>query len=87
MLGPDQRLLDVGCGWGSLALHAALHYGAEVVGITLSEPQADFARERAAEVGLEHRVRSRSPTIASCRPGGSTRSPASACSSTSARHS
>jgi cyclopropane-fatty-acyl-phospholipid synthase len=38
-------------------LHAALHYGAEVVGITLSEPQADFARERAAEVGLEHRVR------------------------------
>ena len=57
MLGPDQRLLDVGCGWGSLALHAARHYGAEVVGITLSEPQADFARERAAELGLERQVR------------------------------
>ena len=57
MLGPGQRLLDVGCGWGSLALHAARHYGAEVVGITLSEPQAQFARERAAELGLEHQVR------------------------------
>jgi cyclopropane-fatty-acyl-phospholipid synthase len=57
MLGPDQRLLDVGCGWGSLALHAARHYGAEVLGITLSEPQADFARERATELGLERQVR------------------------------
>ena len=57
MLGPGQRLLDVGCGWGSLALHAAQHYGAEVVGITLSGPQAQFARERAAELGLERRVR------------------------------
>jgi cyclopropane-fatty-acyl-phospholipid synthase len=57
MLGPGQRLLDVGCGWGSLALHAAQHYGAEVLGITLSEPQAQFARERAAELGLGHQVR------------------------------
>jgi cyclopropane-fatty-acyl-phospholipid synthase len=57
MLGPGQRLLDVGCGWGSLALHAAQHYGAEVLGITLSEPQARFARERAAELGLGHQVR------------------------------
>jgi cyclopropane-fatty-acyl-phospholipid synthase len=54
---PGGRLLDVGCGWGSLALHAALRYGAEVVGITLSEPQAQFARERAAELGLERQVR------------------------------
>ncbi len=50
---PGERLLDVGCGWGSLALHAARHYGVEVVGITLSPPQAQFARERAAELGLE----------------------------------
>jgi cyclopropane-fatty-acyl-phospholipid synthase len=57
MLGPGQRLLDVGCGWGSLALHAARHYGAEVLGITLSEPQARFARERAAELGLGHQAR------------------------------
>jgi cyclopropane-fatty-acyl-phospholipid synthase len=56
-LGPGQRLLDVGCGWGSLALHAARHYGAEVLGITLSEPQAQFARERAAELGLGRQVR------------------------------
>jgi cyclopropane-fatty-acyl-phospholipid synthase len=56
-LGPGQRLLDVGCGWGALALHAARHYGAEVVGITLSEPQAQGARERAAELGLECQVR------------------------------
>jgi cyclopropane-fatty-acyl-phospholipid synthase len=57
MLGSGQRLLDVGCGWGSLAMHAARHYGAEVLGITLSEPQAEFARERAAELGLERQVR------------------------------
>jgi cyclopropane-fatty-acyl-phospholipid synthase len=57
MLGPGQRLLDVGCGWGSLALHAAQHYGAEVLGITLSEPQARFARERATELGLGHQLR------------------------------
>jgi cyclopropane-fatty-acyl-phospholipid synthase len=57
MLGPGQRLLDVGCGWGSLALHAARHYGAEVLGITLSEPQAQFARERAAELGLGRQAR------------------------------
>jgi cyclopropane-fatty-acyl-phospholipid synthase len=57
MLGPGQRVLDVGCGWGSLALHAAQHYGAEVVGITLSQPQALFARERAGELGLGDRVR------------------------------
>jgi cyclopropane-fatty-acyl-phospholipid synthase len=57
MLGSGQRLLDVGCGWGSLAVHAARHYGAEVLGITLSEPQAQLARERAAELGLERQVR------------------------------
>jgi cyclopropane-fatty-acyl-phospholipid synthase len=57
MLAPGERLLDVGCGWGSLALHAARQYGAEVLGITLSEPQAQFAGERAAELGLERQVR------------------------------
>jgi cyclopropane-fatty-acyl-phospholipid synthase len=57
MLGPGQRLLDVGCGWGSLALHAAQHYGADVLGVTLSEPQARFARERATELGLGHQAR------------------------------
>ncbi len=50
------RLLDVGCGWGSMALHAAKNYGAEVVGITLSPAQAELARRRVAEAMLEDRV-------------------------------
>jgi cyclopropane-fatty-acyl-phospholipid synthase len=50
------RLLDVGCGWGSLALHAALYYGAHVVGITLSAAQADLARLRVKEAGLDDQI-------------------------------
>ena len=41
---PGMRLLDIGCGWGSLARYAAKHYDVEVTGITLSKPQAKFAR-------------------------------------------
>jgi cyclopropane-fatty-acyl-phospholipid synthase len=55
-LAPGMRLLDVGCGWGSLALHAARRYGADVVGITLSTEQAGLARERVAQAGLADRV-------------------------------
>ena len=55
-LEPGQRVLDVGCGWGSFAMHAAANHGVSVVGITLSEPQARLARERAAERGLTDRV-------------------------------
>ncbi|QMV25155.1 methyltransferase domain-containing protein [Streptomyces sp. SCUT-3] len=55
-LRPGQRLLDVGCGWGSLVLHAAEHHGAEAVGITLSAEQASYARERVAAAGLADRV-------------------------------
>jgi len=55
-LRPGMRLLDVGCGWGSLALHAASRYGADVVGITLSQEQALLARKRVAEAGLTGRV-------------------------------
>jgi cyclopropane-fatty-acyl-phospholipid synthase len=55
-LEPGQRLLDVGCGWGSFALHAARRHGVDVVGITISEPQAELARARAAEAGLADRV-------------------------------
>jgi cyclopropane-fatty-acyl-phospholipid synthase len=50
------RLLDVGCGWGSMAIHAASHYDVSVVGITISEPQAALARERVAAAGLTDRV-------------------------------
>jgi len=50
------RLLDVGCGWGTMAMHAASNYGATVVGITLSGAQADYARQRVAASGLSDRV-------------------------------
>ncbi|MFG3038815.1 class I SAM-dependent methyltransferase [Streptomyces sp. NPDC048330] len=55
-LKEGDRLLDVGCGWGSMALHAAREYGAKVVGITLSREQAAFARKRIAEEGLTDRI-------------------------------
>lgn len=48
-----QRLLDVGCGWGGLAMYAAKNYGVEVVGITLSVPQAQEANRRIREARLE----------------------------------
>ena len=55
-LGPGQRLLDIGCGWGSMAIHAATHHGVEVVGITISVAQADLARRRVAAAGMSDRV-------------------------------
>ena len=55
-LEPGQRMLDIGCGWGSLAIHAAREHGASVWGITLSEPQAELARELAREAGVGDRV-------------------------------
>jgi cyclopropane-fatty-acyl-phospholipid synthase len=55
-LEPGQRVLDIGCGWGSFALHAAEKHGVHVLGITLSEPQAELARRRARERGLADRV-------------------------------
>jgi cyclopropane-fatty-acyl-phospholipid synthase len=51
-LGPEDRLLDIGCGWGSLIMHAARHHGVRAVGVTLSEPQAALARARIREAGL-----------------------------------
>ena len=53
---PDTRLLDVGCGWGSMAIHAARHHGATVVGVALSREQVDEARHRVAEAGLDGQV-------------------------------
>jgi cyclopropane-fatty-acyl-phospholipid synthase len=55
-LHPGMRLLDVGCGWGALALHAAQQYGVDVVGITLSTEQADHARKLVAEAGMTAHV-------------------------------
>ena len=54
--GKPLRLLDVGCGWGSMAMHAAASCDATVVGITLSDEQASYARKRVADAGLSDRV-------------------------------
>ena len=55
-LEPGMRLLDVGCGWGSMVMHAARHHGVEAVGVTLSTEQAALARQRVAAAGLADRV-------------------------------
>lgn len=55
-LGPDDHVLEIGCGWGSFALTAAREYGARVTGLTISERQAELARERVADAGLADRV-------------------------------
>ena len=55
-LKPGDRLLDIGCGWGGLLIHAATHYGVEGEGITLSEKQADLAQKRLFDSGLQDRV-------------------------------
>ncbi|WP_024793723.1 SAM-dependent methyltransferase [Tomitella biformata] len=54
--GPGMRLLDVGCGWGALSIHAAAEHNAQVVGVTISREQKAFADKRIAELGLSHRV-------------------------------
>jgi len=56
-LQPGQRLLDIGCGWGGLVIHAARHYGVQALGITLSRPQAEWANEHIAQAGLSDRCR------------------------------
>lgn len=55
-LGPGTRLLDVGCGWGALAVHAAEHYGAQVTAVTLAADQAQYVDKRVAERDLGDRV-------------------------------
>lgn len=55
-LRPGSRILDIGCGWGSLLEHAARHYGARGVGVTLSATQTEAANRRLAAAGLDDRV-------------------------------
>ena len=55
-LQAGERVVDIGCGWGSFAIHAASRYGARVLGITLSAAQVEYARRRAAEAGLSELV-------------------------------
>ena len=56
-LAPGQTILDIGCGWGDLALYLAGLEDVEVTGVTLSQEQADLAQARAREAGLDGRVR------------------------------
>ncbi|ACY97150.1 MULTISPECIES: SAM-dependent methyltransferase [Thermomonospora] len=51
-LRPGMRLLDVGCGWGGMVMHAAKHYGVRALGVTLSKQQAEWAQKAIAEAGL-----------------------------------
>ncbi|MFC8915110.1 class I SAM-dependent methyltransferase [Streptomyces sp. NPDC047821] len=68
-LKEGDRLLDVGCGWGSMAIHAAREYGARVVGVTLSTEQAAYARKRIADEGLTDRVEIRVQDYRDVRDG------------------
>lgn len=55
-LQPGQKVLEIGCGWGGFAEYAAKHYGAHVVGLTISTEQRDFAQRRIQEAGLADKV-------------------------------
>ena len=55
-LQPGQRLLDVGCGWGGMVMHAARNYGVQALGVTLSRQQAEWAQKAIAEAGLADRA-------------------------------
>ena len=55
-LGPGSRLLDIGCGWGGMAMHAAAQYGAQVVAVTLSKAQAQWASAAVDRAGLSARI-------------------------------
>ena len=59
LTAPGQRALDIGCGWGGLALYLSEHCDTRVTGITLSEKQLAIARDRAAEIGLTNKTRFR----------------------------
>ncbi len=56
MVKPGERLLDIGCGWGALAIRAAQQFGAKVVGITLSKQQFELASDRVRQAGLQNEI-------------------------------
>jgi cyclopropane-fatty-acyl-phospholipid synthase len=67
--GVRPRLLDVGCGWGSMAIHAAVHHDVDVVGVTISDEQAAYARGCVADRGLADRVEIRVQDYRTLRDG------------------
>ena len=68
-LSSGMRLLDVGCGWGGMVIHAAEHYGVHAVGVTLSRPQVEYARRAAAAAALDRRVEIRYQDYRDVRDG------------------
>src|SRR4029077_14041982 len=56
-LQPGERMLDIGCGWGTLACHSARDYGVDATGVTIAQNQAAFGNRRAKEWGVEDRAR------------------------------
>jgi len=68
-LEPGMRLLDVGCGWGGMVLHAAANHGVRAVGVTLSRRQAEWAEKAVAEAGLADRVEIRHQDYRDVRDG------------------
>jgi cyclopropane-fatty-acyl-phospholipid synthase len=72
-LEPEMRMLDIGCGWGSLLLHAARKYGVRGVGVTLSRTQADAGRKRVVEAGLADRIDIRLQDYRDLETGGDAR--------------
>jgi cyclopropane-fatty-acyl-phospholipid synthase len=68
-LKPGQRLLDMGCGWGALVMHAAANYGVEALGLTLSPHQAEVARERIRAAGLAGKCRVEVENFLEFHPG------------------
>jgi cyclopropane-fatty-acyl-phospholipid synthase len=66
---PEERLLDIGCGWGAMVIHAASKYGVRAVGVTLSEQQFELARDRVREAGLQDRVEIRLQDYRDIRDG------------------
>jgi cyclopropane-fatty-acyl-phospholipid synthase len=68
-LRPGETLLDLGCGWGGLMIHAAKHHGVRAVGVTLSQSQLEWANARIREAGLEDRVEVRLAHYETLRKG------------------
>jgi cyclopropane-fatty-acyl-phospholipid synthase len=68
-LKEGMRLLDVGCGWGGMVMHAATHHGVQAVGVTISRRQAEWAEKAVAEAGLSDRVQIRLQDYRDVRDG------------------